>query len=134
MIGIMLKGGINSTANTYCDKRWEYNFLLFRLQRKAVHITTSVFVKVSKFRKQIMVSLILTNHEQNTQNTILSVFRSFFGRIRDFIICFLDLLTFSELEKTAVFHAWMLVKKENASNWWETSLTTSAQKSSKKVH
>ena len=31
---------------------------------------------------------------KHTQDSILSVFRSFFGRIRDFIICFRDLLTF----------------------------------------
>ena len=30
-----------------------------------------------------------------TQDSILSEFRSFFGRIRDFIICFRDLLTFN---------------------------------------
>ena len=32
-----------------------------------------------------------------TQDTILSVFRSFFGRIKGIIICFRDLVTFTNL-------------------------------------
>ena len=32
---------------------------------------------------------------KHTQDSILSVFRSFFEAIKDVIICFLDLLTFS---------------------------------------
>ena len=53
-------------------------------------------LKVSKSRKQIMMSLILPKKRtKHTQDSILSEFRSFFGRIRDFIICFWYLLTFS---------------------------------------
>ena len=50
-------------------------------------------LKVSKSWKQIMLCLILPKIEW-TQNTILSVFRSFFGRVQPFIISFWDLLTF----------------------------------------
>jgi hypothetical protein len=51
-------------------------------------------LKVSKSRKQIMKSFI-TKH---TQDSILSEFRSFFGRIRDTKFCIRDLLTFSVLQ------------------------------------
>ena len=53
-------------------------------------------VKISKSRKQIMMSLILWKKQTKlTQDTILSVFRSFFGRINDALIYFRDLVTFS---------------------------------------
>ena len=53
-------------------------------------------LKVSKSRKHFMVSLILPKKERwdNFHNIKLSQ-RSFFGRIKDTINCFRDLLTFS---------------------------------------
>ena len=63
-------------------------------------------LKVSKSRKQIMKSRILQKKRtKHTQDSILSEFRSFFGRIKDIIICFWDLLTFS---KKWLFH-WHLI-------------------------
>ena len=56
----------------------------------------SPLITASKSRKLIMMSLILPKNEKNTLkiHSILSVFCWFFGRIRDFMICFRDLLTF----------------------------------------
>ena len=49
-----------------------------------------------KISKIIIISLILPKKwTELTQDTILRLFRSFFWRIPDFIICFRDLLTFS---------------------------------------
>ena len=48
--------------------------------------------KVSKSRKQFRVSLILPNDVQNSE------FRSFFGRIKEIINCFRDLLTFNKIK------------------------------------
>ena len=53
-------------------------------------------LKVSKSQKQIMTLWILPKKRmKRTQDTILSVFRSFFGRINDALIYFRDLVTFS---------------------------------------
>ena len=57
-------------------------------------LTKESLVKISKSRKQIMVSLILPNNEPNTLRIIVSFLR-FYGKIRDFIFCFRDLQTFS---------------------------------------
>ena len=52
---------------------------------------------------------------KHTQDTILSVFRSFFGRVRDFMVCFPDLLTFrteryfSGLYLTYDSHKWIQI-------------------------
>ena len=54
-------------------------------------------LKVSRSRKQIIMSLILSKNEQNTPRILPHC--KFFGRIRDFIICFRDLLTFSNLQQ-----------------------------------
>ena len=53
-------------------------------------------VKVRKSRKQIMKSWILQKKRTKpTLDTILGVIRLFFGRIKDIITCFRDLLTFT---------------------------------------
>jgi hypothetical protein len=54
-----------------------------------------LYLKVSKSWKQIMTLWILPKNKQNALMiiTILSVFRSFFGRIDDALICFWDLVT-----------------------------------------
>ena len=78
--------------------------LMFRYCEKAPKIEIIYLVKVSKSRKQIMMSLIPKKRTKHTQDTILSVFRSFFGRIRDFIICFRDLLTFNIKQSGWFFH------------------------------
>ena len=62
---------------------------------KRRNLLNPCLLKVSRSRKQIIMSLILPKKwTKHPQDTILRVFRSFFGRIRDFIICFQDLLIF----------------------------------------
>ena len=57
--------------------------------------TFEIILKVSKSRKEVMKSRILTKKwTKLTQDSTLSVFCSFFGRIRGTIICFWNLLTF----------------------------------------
>ena len=56
----------------------------------------AVFIKVSKSWKQFMVSLILPKREQNWAYSLLRIVSgSFFGRIKETINCFWDLLTFN---------------------------------------
>jgi hypothetical protein len=59
-------------------------------------VAQGMFLKVSKSQKQIIKSRILQKNTKHTQDsqTILSVFCLFFGRIKDIIICFRDLLKF----------------------------------------
>ena len=52
------------------------------------------WLKVTKSRKQIKVSLFHPKNEWNSQDSILSAFCSFFGRLHSVIISFWDLLTF----------------------------------------
>ena len=55
-----------------------------------------LILKVRQSRQQIMVCSNLPKNERNALKicTILSAFRSFFGRIKETINCFRDLLTF----------------------------------------
>ena len=68
---------------------------------KNIVFKTFLYVKVSKSRKQFIYGL-LNSHKKRTKLTILSIFftqdselRSFFGRIKEIINCFRDLLTFN---------------------------------------
>ena len=76
---------VASTETAEQRTNWNFRAMLWLVERS---------VKVNKSRKQIMKFRILQKNKRNTLR-ILSVFRSFFGRIKDIIICFRDLLTFS---------------------------------------
>ena len=66
-------------------------------------IEADFFQYFAKSRKQIMMSLILPKDEE-IHLRLVSVIRSFFGRIKDIIICFRDLPTFSKILKKIGFN------------------------------
>ena len=73
---------------------------VFFFSNKENHCTVlQLILKVSKSRKQIMKSWILPKNERNTLRIISCVieFRQIFRRVKDIIICFRDLLTFTKM-------------------------------------
>ena len=101
--GILLTKLFWPTFRKNCYSDWE-KLLKFEAEgQEFAKILRSL--KVSKSQKQIMMALILPKYKRNTLRIIdLSVFRSFFGRVWDLIICFQDLLTF----RTILFQQWKL--------------------------
>ena len=68
-------------------------------------IHSKLELNVSKSQKQIVMLLILLKNEQYPLRILSWVcFIRFFGRIRDFIICFRDLLTFRRKWDRSIVH------------------------------
>ena len=89
----------------HIDVSKSHNWVIFFLEKHSSFSCRCAFtrylseqLKVSKSRKQFMVSRILPKNEQTEQSQD-SNFQSFFGRIQETINCFRDLLTFRQMEK-----------------------------------
>ena len=79
------------SCKIYLNFLWYWHLFCRRLLRPA----NFTFLKADWWNSNVQSSSNSTkNRTKLTQDSILSVFRSFFGRIRDTIICFRDLLTF----------------------------------------